>query len=106
MAALFIASLLWGAAAAAGGAFCGLEAPYCWGNMKSLASSSSTLLSGLTTKAAGEEGGKVAFGDVDGDGVDELVLVSGSSMAVYARDGDAYGRGRPSSRRRSPCSPP
>ncbi|KAH8081620.1 hypothetical protein JL720_8741 [Aureococcus anophagefferens] len=90
MAPRFIASLLWGAAAAAGGAFCGLEAPYCWGNMKSLASSSSTLLSGLTTKAAGEEGGKVAFGDVDGDGVDELVLVSGSSMAVYARDGDAF----------------
>ena len=91
VAALFIASLLWGAAAAAGGAFCVLEkAPYCWGNWKTLASSSSTLLSGLTTKAAGEYGGKVAFGDVDGDGVDELVLVSGSSMAVYARDGDAF----------------
>ncbi|KAH8055111.1 Zc3h12a-like ribonuclease NYN domain containing protein [Aureococcus anophagefferens] len=87
VAALFIASLLWGAAAAAGGAFCVLEkAPYCWGNWKVLASSSSTLLSGLTTKAAGEYGGKVAFGDVDGDGIDELVLVSDSSMIVYAHD--------------------
>ena len=87
VAALFIASLLWGAAAAAGGAFCVLEkAPYCWGNWKTLASSSSTLLSGLTTKAAGEYGGKVAFGDVDGDGIDEVVLVSDSSMIVYAHD--------------------
>ena len=40
MAARFIASLLWGAAAAAGGAFCGLEAPYCWGKSYAAAYSS------------------------------------------------------------------
>lgn len=84
--ALLLGAMVDGASAA-GGAFCGAEAPYCWGNYRTFVSSSSSLLSGLSTSAGN---GKVAFGDIDGDGVAEAVIVVENVLKVYSRSGDSF----------------